>query len=241
MFDGRRICVVVPAYNEERHLGAVIRDCPAFVDHLIAVDDHSTDGTAQVALDAGDPRVVLIRHAVNQGVGGALVSGYRRALDLGADIVVVMAGDNQMDPAYLPSLLEPICAGEVEVAKGNRFYSWASLRHMPALRIVGSLVLTWATRAASGYWRLQDAQNGYVAFSRSALCQVDLSALSQGYAVENAMLIEMGRVGARLRDIPIPARYGTEVSKLRIWRDGLAILAVVAKGAVHRALARKGR
>ncbi|HVD03105.1 MAG TPA: glycosyltransferase family 2 protein [Candidatus Dormibacteraeota bacterium] len=241
MFQGRQICVVVPAFNEERHIATVIRNCPALVDHLVVVDDHSTDSTSETALGVADSRVVLIRHETNQGVGGALVSGYRRALDLGADVVVVMAGDDQMDPAYLPNLLEPICSGQVEVAKGNRFYSWSSLRHMPALRMLGTVVLTWATRAASGYWKLMDAQNGYVAFAASALRQVDLSVLAQGYAVENAMLIELGRVGARLRDIPIPARYGTEVSQMRIWRDGVVILSVVTRGAVRRALAQRSR
>ncbi len=234
MFHGRKLAVVVPAFNEEAHVAAVIRGCPAFVDHVIVVDDHSNDGTSAAVAALGDLRVTLIRHETNRGVGGALVSGYRQALSLDVDLVAVMAGDDQMDPAYLPRLIAPICSGAADFTKGNRFYSWASLRHMPALRAVGTLLLTWATRLATGLWRLQDSQNGYVAIAGSMLCRINLSALDRGYAVENAMLIELARLRGHVQDIPIPARYGAEVSQLRIWRDGMLILALLFRSFIAR-------
>ena len=234
MFLDRRVAVVVPAFNEERHIAHVITNMPDFVDHVIVIDDKSTDETVRVVSEQGDPRVVLICHASNQGLGSALVSGYRRALGLQAEVVVVMAGDDQMDPSYLPALLNPICTGSADVSKGNRFDSWASLRTMPKHRIVGSVVLTWLTRLASGYPHLQDSQNGYVALSADALTRVSLPSLSHGYSVENAMLIELGRVKARLVDVPIPARYATETSKMRLMRDGPAILGTVLMGLAKR-------
>ncbi len=241
MYRDRSVCVVVPAHNEERHIAAVIRGCPPLlVDHIVVVDDLSSDGTVEVVREEADPRVILVQHQVNQGVGGALVSGYREALRLHAGAVVVMAGDDQMDPAYLPALLDPICLGRADVTKGNRLYSWNSMRRMPALRIVGTVGLTWLTRAATGYWHLSDAQNGYVAFAGEALARVNLAALSRGYAAENTMLMELSRTGARVQDVPIPARYGTEVSGMHIWRDGPMIASIVVGGIAAR-LARRRR
>lgn len=234
MYRERSICVVMPAHNEDRHIAAVIRGCPLLVDHIVVVDDFSTDDTVATVLREGNPRVSVIQHHRNQGVGGALVSGYREALRLRAGAVVVMAGDDQMDPTYLPALLDPISLGRADFTKGNRFYSWSSLRRMPPLRLVGTLVLTWLTRLATGYWRLSDAQNGYVAIAGEVLAKVNLNALARGYAVENTMLMELSRIGARVEDVPIPARYGTEVSGMHIWRDGPLIAAVVVRGMVAR-------
>jgi len=234
VFRERHVAAVVPAYNEERLIAGVIRNMPPLVDHIIVIDDKSLDGTAAVAEALDEPRVVLIRHAENQGLGGALVSGYKRALSLHADLVVVMAGDDQMDPRYLPDLLEPLCDGRAEATKGNRFYSWSSLRAMPKHRVFGSLILTWLTRIASGHRHLADSQNGYVAFTAATLEKVRLGSLSHGYSVENAMLIELGRVHARVIDVPIPARYGSETSKMRLLRDGPAILGTILTGVAQR-------
>lgn len=234
MYRGRSVCVVVPARDEEQHIGDVIRRCPPLVDYIVVVDDCSTDRTVSTVRAQADPRVILVQHSVNQGVGGALVSGYHRALDLHAGLCVVMAGDGQMDPYYLPDLLDPICSEEADFAKGNRFCRWSSIRRMPIFRALGTLCLTWMTRAATGYWHLADAQNGYVAIAREALAQIDLDNLARGYAVENTMLMEMSRIRARVRDVPIPARYGTEVSGMRIWRDGLSIALVVVRGCFVR-------
>jgi glycosyltransferase involved in cell wall biosynthesis len=234
VFLGRRVAAIIPAFNEERHIAGVLANMPDFVDHMIVIDDKSTDQTVKVVSELVDPRIVLICQPSNQGLGSALVSGYKQALALQADVVVVMAGDDQMDPGYLPALLEPICTGSADVTKGNRFSSRASLRTMPRNRIIGSLVLTWLTRLASGYSQLQDSQNGYVAISTRALRMVSLASLAHGYSVENAMLIELGRIRARLVDVPIPARYGTETSKMRLARDGPAILGTILLGVAKR-------
>ncbi|MGH7639778.1 MAG: glycosyltransferase family 2 protein [Candidatus Dormibacteria bacterium] len=241
MFWGRKVAVVVPAFNERDHILRVLGRSPALVDFIIVVDDKSTDGTAELVLAHRDPRVRLVQQRTNQGLGAALTSGHRLALELGCDISVVMAGDDQMDPDYLPNLLAPLAEGRADVAKGNRFFSWTSMRQMPAPRLLGGLVLTWFTRVASGYWHLKDAQNGYIAFTAAALQRIDFAKVASGYAVENAMLIQLGATGARLVDVPIPARYGSERSKMHIFQDGAIILGTVVKAIPARYLRRSRR
>src|SRR5262245_365972 len=153
----------MPAYNEQKLISRAIRSVPDFVDHIVVVDDRSTDATSERALATGDPRLKLIRHDVNTGVGGAICDGHNEVLKLGCDVSVVMAGDAQMDPDYLPTLLAPIADGSALFTKANRFFSRDSYRGMPALRIFGNVVLSFMTKLASGYWHLFDPQNGYTA------------------------------------------------------------------------------
>lgn len=218
MFKDHRIAVVVPAHNEAAHIGDVIANMPALVDWILVVDDASTDSTGDLARSSGDPRVEVIRHETNRGVGGAILTGHRRALDLGADISVVMAGDDQMDPAYLEALLEPICEHGYGFAKANRFYSARSYEGMPRHRIVGNIALSFLTKAASGYWHLFDPQNGYTAITRQALERLDLDRIAEGYEFENDLLVNLNILGVRATDVPIPARYGSEVSGIKLRR-----------------------
>ncbi len=242
MYKGLTVAVVVPAFNEARHIASVVSGCPALVDHVLIVDDHSSDGTSAVATAQDDPRVRVIRHGQNEGVGGALVTGYRLALSVGSGAVVVMAGDDQMDPGYLPALLDPLVRKEADFTKGNRFYSWVSMKHMPPIRLLGTVFLTWLTRAATGYSHLHDAQNGYVAISGDALARVNLARLAKrGYAVENEMLMELARLRARIVEVPIPARYGSELSTMRLWRDGPLIAGVLFAGLARRLWRATGR
>ena len=234
MFERMRIAAIVPAFNEADHIGRVIDGMPSEVDAIILIDDASQDDTASIAEQSGDPRVSVIRHVKNTGVGGAILDGYVAALEMGIDVTVVMAGDDQMDPAYLPALLGPIVSGSAEVTKGNRFFSPESFRGMPRLRIVGNIVLSFLTKAASGYWHVFDPQNGYVASSAEVLRKIDLSRVARSYAFENDMLVSLNIIGARVRDVPIPARYGSETSTLRIGRDGLRILNVLVRGFFRR-------
>ncbi len=236
MFERMSIAAIVPAFNEAAHIGRVIRGMPSEVDAIIVIDDASQDDTASVAEGLGDPRVSVLRHVKNTGVGGAILDGYGAALEMGADVTVVMAGDDQMDPAYLPALLGPIVCGNADVAKGNRFFSPDSFRGMPRLRIVGNVALSFLTKAASGYWHVFDPQNGYVACSAEVLRKIDLSRIATSYAFENDMLVALNIIGARVRDVPIPARYGSETSTLRIRRDGLRILKVLVRGFFRRIL-----
>jgi glycosyltransferase involved in cell wall biosynthesis len=223
MYQNHRIAAVVPAYNEERHIGGVIRSMPELVNHLVVVDDASTDGTAERARETGDPRLVLLQHERNTGVGGAVVDGHRAALALDADVVCVMAGDGQSDPAYLPELLGPLVDGRCDVTKANRFFSATSFAGMPRHRVVGNVVLSFLNKLASGYWHVFDPQNGYVALRHEALEALPLDCIGQGYSLENDLLINLNIIGARIADVPIPAVYGDEESTIRLWRDGPAI------------------
>jgi glycosyltransferase involved in cell wall biosynthesis len=218
MYAGHRIAVVVPAYCEERHVGEVIRSSPALVDHIIVVDDASPDATSDVAAAVGDPRVEVIRHERNTGVGGAIITGHRRAMELGADIDVVMAGDNQMDPAYLTALLDPIVTDGYGFTKANRFYSTSSFQGMPKHRILGNIVLTFLTKVASGYWDLVDPQNGYTAVRRSVLERLPLHRVAERYEFENDLLIWLNIFGVRALDVPVPAVYRDEVSHIKLGR-----------------------
>ena len=169
MYRGYGITAVVPAYNEARHISSAVKTMPEFVDHIIVVDDCSTDGTADTAHAVGESRLLVLHTAQNQGVGGSMVLGYRKALDLGADIVVKMDGDGQMPPEYLPRLLDAIIDGQYDYAKGNRFLAADSLAAMPTVRLLGNIVLTFMNRLASGYWQVFDPQNGYTAVTATAL------------------------------------------------------------------------
>ena len=216
MYKDLRVAVVIPAHNEQAHIADVISRMPDLVDHVIVVDDTSTDQTYSLAMAAADDRTEVIHHEVNKGVGGAIITGHRRALELGSDVMVVMAGDDQMDPQYLPALLDPIADHDYGFAKANRFFSMQSFAGMPRHRVFGNMVLTFMTKAASGYWDLVDPQNGYTAISRRSLEAIPLHRVSERYDFENDLLIWLNIANVRAIDVPIPANYGQEVSGMRL-------------------------
>lgn len=218
MYKNHRIMVVVPAHNERALIGKTISTMPDFVDHIIVVDDCSSDDTAAVALAVGDARVDVLRHEKNLGVGGAIISGHKRAMDIGGDVNVVMAGDAQMDPDYLASLLDPIVDEGYGFSKANRFFSMESFASMPKHRIFGNVVLSFMTKLASGYWHLFDPQNGYTAIRQEALQRLKLDSIARGYHFENDLLINLSILNVRAKDVPIPAVYGTEVSGIKLRR-----------------------
>lgn len=218
MLKDRRIAVVIPAYREEALVADTIKGVPDFVDHVIVVDDASPDDTSAMASRAADERTEILRHDVNQGVGGAIITGHTRAMALGADIMVVMAGDNQMDPAQMSRLLAPILEDGYGFAKGNRLFSSASVGSMPVHRVVGNMLLTFATKAASGYWNLVDPQNGYTAVTAESLDMIPLEKVSRRYEFENDLLIWLNIANVRAADVNIPARYGSEISNIRLHR-----------------------
>lgn len=224
MYKSMVVAVVVPAHNEERLIGRTIRTMPKLVDHIIVVDDASADDTARQAKDTDDTRVQVITLLENQGVGGAILTGHEQALVLGADVSVVMAGDAQMDPAFLPQLLDPIASGKAEFTKGNRFYGKGSFAGMPRHRIVGNIAMSFLTKAASGYWNLFDPQNGYTAISRSALERLPLTKISRRYEFENDILINLNILRIAAIDVPIPAVYGEEVSGISLRTAGPRML-----------------
>lgn len=230
MYKGLRIAAVVPAYNEEKLIGRTILSMPDWIDFIIVINDCSTDQTLARVQEINDPRISIINHEKNTGVGGAIVDGHRLALQLGADVNVVMAGDGQMDPAYLPDLLDPICEQGYEFTKANRFFSRAALSGMPRVRLVGSVFLSFATKVGSGYWNLFDPQNGYTAIHRNALRRIDLSRVARGYEFENDLLIWLNIADVRAKDVPIPAVYGEEVSTMKLHRAAAAIAWLLFRG-----------
>jgi glycosyltransferase involved in cell wall biosynthesis len=230
MYEGHRIAAVVPALNEALHIGDVLRRMPAYVDLVVVVDDHSTDNTAAAAESVGDARVQVIRHPERRGVGGATVSGMQRALEQGADIVVKVDGDGQMDPTQMDALLTPLIRDGYDYAKGNRFLHPRALEQMPIQRLLGNFALTFLTKLASGYWSIFDPQNGYVAAKATALRALDLPRLAAGFFFENDMLIHLNILNFRVKDVPMPAHYGDEHSSLRVNRILVTFPYYLARG-----------
>ena len=217
-FQDTKICVILPAHNEAEHIVGVIRNLPQWVTAIVVVDDVSTDDTVEVVETLKDPRITLVCHSENTGVGGAMVDGYRDALELGCDILVKMDADGQMDTADLPRLLRPLVEGHAEYAKGNRFYVINANRTMPRTRKLGSVILTFMTKMASGYRHVFDSQCGFTAVRTHLLKMVDLDAIADDYFFENDMLIWLNTADARVVDVPIKTVYGDEVSDVRIGR-----------------------
>ena len=207
---------------------------PAFVDHIIVIDDCSKDATSKVALDCGDLRVQILGTENNRGVGGATILGYQKSLDLGSDIIVKMDGDGQMDPEYLSSLLDAIIDHEYDYAKGNRFLTGESLNFMPRHRLIGNIVLTFMTKLASGYWHIFDPQNGYTAIKAEALRALDLQLIHQRFFFENDMLIHLNFLGRRVKDVAIPARYGEEKSDLNPFKIGVTFPVLLLRRFFYR-------
>jgi len=239
MFENKSVGVVVPAFNEERLIGRVLENMPAMVDRVIVVDDSSADSTARVVEDyaQGDSRVLLLRHAENLGVGGAIASGYARAVEEGIDIVVVMAGDAQMDPADMPKLVGPVARGEVDYAKGNRLFTGESWHMIPHYRYMGNALLSLMTKMASGYWHIADSQTGYTAISSEALRKLDLTNIYKRYGMPNDLLIKLNCVNARVRDISVRPVYNVgERSGIRLRKVIPTLSLLLLKGFFVRLL-----
>jgi glycosyltransferase involved in cell wall biosynthesis len=216
MYRGLSVAVAIPAFRAEATIGQVVATLPALVDRIVVVDDASPDGTSAALAAVSDPRLEALRHERNRGVGGAMKTAFARCLELGVDVVVKMDSDGQMDPARLPSLLDPLIDRGCDYAKGNRFLDEHALRDMPRVRLLGNLALTFLTKMASGYWHVFDPQNGYLACRTSILKRLDLDAIAEDYFFENDMLVHLNILEGRVVDVPMPARYGDERSSMRI-------------------------
>jgi glycosyltransferase involved in cell wall biosynthesis len=235
MWMQSRVLVVVPAWNEAPRIARVLGGMPAWVDAIVVVDDASTDGTAEVARAAGDRRVEVVRHASNRGVGAAIVTGYRHcASEPGGtrDSFVVMAGDDQMDPADLPALVTPIARGDADYVKGDRFRIPGGARAMPAVRQLGGLAFSWATSLAIGV-PISDSQCGYTAIAREACARLDLDALWPRYGYPNDLLSQLALRGQRIAEVPVRAVYADEVSRLGL-RHVPRVAALVARAWTRR-------
>jgi glycosyltransferase involved in cell wall biosynthesis len=223
MLEGKRVAVVVPAFDEERLVGETLRGIPDFVDRIFVVDDASRDATVATVEGLGDPRVLLLRRERNGGVGAAIATGYRQARDEAVDVTCVMAADNQMDPEELRALVEPVARGEVEYAKANRLVSGEAWNVIPRTRYLGNAVLSLLTKIASGYWHVADSQAGYTALSLDAIRRLDLDALYPRYGFPNDMLVHLNVQSARVRDVPSRPIY--DVGE----RSGIRLRSVVPR------------
>lgn len=224
MYQNHRIAVVVPAFNETAKITQTLASIPAFVDDVIVVDDGSLDDTAALATAFVRQGLEVIVHSENLGVGAAIVTGYRRALALGCDVAAVMAGDSQMCPGDLPSLLDLVCGGTVDYAKGNRF-AWPgperAFRLMPISRWFGNVVLSHLTRLATGNFSIFDSQCGYTAASRKALAVIVAAPVFRRYGYPNALLIQLCAARLSIKDVSVRPVYGPA------WRSGIRPHAVV--------------
>ncbi|HYI10752.1 MAG TPA: glycosyltransferase family 2 protein [Thermoanaerobaculia bacterium] len=214
------VAAVVPAYNISAELGGVLRQMPPLFKTVIVVDDASRDDTAAVAERYAqlDPRIIVVRHPVNRGVGGAMVTGFGKALETGADVIVKIDGDGQMPLWLVPQLIQPLVDGTADYTKGNRFRDFQAIRAMPLLRRLGNVVLSFLSKAATGYWHCFDPTNGFLAIRADVLSQVPLKKVDPTYFFETSMLSHLYVLGAVVKEIPMPARYAGETSSLSITR-----------------------
>src|SRR5512135_1643325 len=210
MYRNKVVAVIVPAYNEENLIGKVLETIPSFIDHILVVDDASSDRTGEVVKvrQQEDSRIIYLLHAGNQGVGGAIATGYKWARDNEISVSVVMAGDGQMDPKDLPKLLDPVVRAEVDYAKGNRLFTGKAWKVIPKTRYLGNAVLSFLTKIASGYWHVADSQSGYGAINLEVLKTIDLDSIYKRYGMPNDLLVKLNVYGFRVRDIPVNPVYG---------------------------------
>ncbi len=231
MVEGKRVAVVVPAYREEHLVATTLRGIPDSVDRIYVIDDASPDETAARAREVADARTEVIVHDRNGGVGAAIVTGYKKALAEEIDVVVVMAADNQMDPAELPSLITPVARGEVDYAKANRLFTGEAWSVIPRTRYLGNAVLSLLTKIASGYWHVADSQAGYAALGLDALRRLDLDRIYRRYGFPNDMLVHLNVINARVRDVPSRPIYGVgERSGIRLRKVVPRISWLLVKG-----------
>jgi glycosyltransferase involved in cell wall biosynthesis len=231
VLDGKRVAVVVPAHNEEKLIAETIRGIPGFVDRVYVVDDLSSDGTVEAVRALGDQRVELIEHERNLGVGGAILTGYQRALAERVDVTAVMAADAQMDPDDLEMLAGAVARGEVDYAKANRLFTGQAWEVIPRYRYLGNAVLSLLTKIASGYWHVADSQSGYTAISLEYLELLDLDRIYQRYGFPNDLLVHLNVWNARVRDYPSRPIYGVgERSGIRLRKVVPTISWLLVKG-----------
>jgi glycosyltransferase involved in cell wall biosynthesis len=213
----RRVAVVIPSYRVTRHILGVLAAVPADVWRVYVVDDACPDGSGRHVEDhCRDPRVIVLRHEANQGVGGAVMTGYRAAIADGAEVIVKVDGDGQMDPALIPEFAGPILAGEAAYAKGNRFNDLEGIRTMPRHRALGNATLSLMAKLSSGYWDVFDPTNGYTAIHADVARLLPLAKISRRYFFESDMLFRLSTLRAVVVDVPMEASYGDEVTNLRI-------------------------
>lgn len=239
MYQEKSIAVVVPAYNEEALIGKTLGSIPEFVDRIIVVNDASDDKTRDIVSENAqeDNRIILMEHEVNQGVGGAIITGYKAARDMKIDVSVVMAGDAQMDPKDLVRIIEPVANGSAEYSKGNRLFYGDAWNMIPRYRYLGNSFLSLITKIASGYWHIADSQSGYTGISLIALQRINLDKIYKRYGMPNDLLIRLNQYDFRVRDVHIRPVYNVgEKSGIRLTQVAPRISWILFKGFWQRLL-----
>jgi len=214
-------CVVIPCYNVESHIESVIGSIPDFIDDIIVVDDKSSDNTLKIIkeLSKSYPKVHIVENEINRGVGGAMISGFKKALSIDSELVVKIDGDGQMDCNNLSGLIEPVENQTADFSKGNRFHDFIALKQMPLVRRLGNLGLSFLIKMASGYWHIFDPANGFICLNSKTLRQINIDKLSKRFFFESSLLCEVYYTRATIIDIPMPASYGIEKSNLSSFRS----------------------
>jgi len=232
MFKGKSLCAVVPAHNEGTQIKQVIESMPAYVDKIVIIDDLSIDNTVSVVKEnaKNDPKVILIKHQENQGVGGAIATGYLWAKENDFDMAVVMAGDGQMDPKNLPDLLDPVAENRTDYAKGNRLFTGEAYRKIPKVRYFGNAFLSLLTKIASGYWHVADSQSGYTVITKAALQTIDWRQMYRRYGQPNDLLVRLNLYNFKVMDVPVDPVYNVgEKSGIRIRKVAFTISWLLVK------------
>ena len=218
-YQGHKVAVVIPCFRVRRQIVSVLEGIGEEVDLIVVVDDGCPEGTGHhVDSNIRDPRVMLIRHDTNAGVGGATITGYRVAIAQGADILVKIDGDGQMKPSLIPLFLQQLFDNDADYVTGNRFYRLGNARGMPRTRLVGNLTLSFLTKISSGYWQVVDPTNGFTVLRSDVACELPLEELDKGFFFESDMLFHLNLLRAVVIDVPMMAVYGEEESNLRVGR-----------------------
>lgn len=232
-----RIAVVIPCYRVARHIAGVIADIGEEVEAIYCIDDACPDDSVGVVeRETRDPRVRILRHSTNQGVGGAVLTGYAQAIEDGADVIVKVDGDGQMDTSLIPVLVEPIARGDADYTKGNRFFDLRHIGRMPWMRRLGNLTLSFMSKVSTGYWDIFDPTNGFTAISAKVAALLPFDRISRRYFFETDLLFRLNTLRAVVIDVPMDARYQGEASSLRVSRVAPEFLAKHMRNAGKRTL-----
>jgi dolichol-phosphate mannosyltransferase len=215
--ESKKVAVVIPAYKVSQQIVGVVESVPSEIDLIIIVDDACPENSGQIIeSNFSLKRVIVARHPSNRGVGGAMKTGYRVALENGAEVIVKVDGDGQMNPLLIPNLIKPLLLNSADYSKGNRFYSFKLVQKMPRVRLIGNIVLSFMSKLSTGYYQIFDPNNGFTAISRDALELLDLDSVDERYFFESDMLFQLNCARRDVVDVPMPAIYGTEVSNLKV-------------------------
>lgn len=231
-YKNHKIAAVIPAYNEEKLIGKTLETVPKFVDYVIVINDGSKDNTLKIikSFARTSNRIITINNKTNLGLGTSMVNGYKKALQTDADMVAIIAGDAQCDPAYLKKMTQELIDSQVDYVKANRFLDLKALKDMPTYRRIGNIFITLLTKFATGYYSIFDTQNSYGIMRRSILEKMPLEIIGKRYDFENTQLIAMSIINTRIKDYPVPAVYGNEQSTINIIPTAARVLRALSKG-----------